>query len=99
MKRRERKKACAHTQTHARTHTHKHTHTHIPSSPQEPTLEGALAGLPPDAADAAAAALRREGVTAAQLRSGAVTDADLEEAGLAADARAAIAAWQASFAA
>ncbi len=43
--------------------------------------------------------LHAEGVTAAQLRSGAVTDADLEEAGLADDARAAVAAWRAAFAA
>jgi hypothetical protein len=40
--------------------------------------------------------LRAEGVTAAQLRGGAVTDADLEEAGLSADARAAIAEWRAA---
>ncbi len=62
----------------------------------EPTLEAALAALAPDAAAAAAAALRGEGVTAAQLRSGAVTDAELEEVGLSADARAAIAAWRAA---
>ena len=63
------------------------------------TLESALAGLAPDAAAAAAALLRAECVSAAQLRSGEVTDADLAEAGLAADARAAIAAWRAAAAA
>ncbi len=62
----------------------------------EPTLEAALAALAPDAAAAAAAALRGEGITAAQLRSGTVTDAELEEVGLSADARAAIAAWRAA---
>ncbi len=64
--------------------------------PPQDSLGSALAGLDPDAAAAAAAVLRAEGVTAAQLRSGAVTDADLEGAGLAADARAAIAAWRAA---
>ncbi len=68
--------------------------THQRGGPQETPLEAALAALAPDAAAAAAALLRAEGVTTAQLRSGAVTDADLEEAGLAADARAAIAAWR-----
>ncbi len=67
-----------------------------PPPPQETSLEEALAGLAPDAAVIAAALLRAEGVTAAQLRSGDVTDTDLEEAGLAADARAAIAAWRAA---
>ncbi len=66
------------------------------SSAQEPRLEDALAALSPDAAAAASAVLRAESVTAAQLRSGVVTDADLEEAGLSADARAAIAAWRAA---
>ncbi len=62
--------------------------------PQVTPLEVALAALAPDAAAAAAALLRAEGVTTAHLRSGAVTDADLEKAGLAANARAAIAAWR-----
>jgi hypothetical protein len=64
----------------------------------EPTLEAALAALAPDAAAAAAAALRGEGVTAAQLSSGTVTDAELEEVGLSADARAAIATWRTALA-
>jgi hypothetical protein len=70
-----------------------------PPSSQEVTLESALAALAPDAAAAAAALLRAEGVTVAQLRAGAVTDADLEEAGLAPDARASIATWRAAAAA
>ncbi len=66
---------------------------------QEATLEAALAPLAPDAAAAAAAwRLRAEEVTAEQLRAGAVTDADLAEAGLTADARAAITAWRAALA-
>jgi hypothetical protein len=73
--------------------------TPLQAPPQEATLESALAGLAPDAAAAAAALLRAEGVTAEQLRAGSVTDADLGEAGLAPDARAAIAAWRAAAAA
>ncbi len=61
---------------------------------QEEAIESALAGLAPAAAAAAAAWLRSEDVTAGQLRAGTVTDADLEEAGLDAGARAAIAAWR-----
>ena len=56
---------------------------------QDP-IQGALSGLASDAAAAAAAVLRADGVAAAQLRSGSVTDADLEEVGLSADARASI---------
>ncbi len=62
----------------------------------ELSLEAALSALAPDAAATALALLQAEGVTAGQLRGGAVTDADLEGAGLAADARAAIAAWRAA---
>ncbi len=54
----------------------------------------ALTGLTLDAAAAAAALLRAEYVSAEQLLNGSVTDADLEGAGLAPDARAAIAAWR-----
>lgn len=41
------------------------------------------------------AILLEEGVAPAQLLTGTVTDADLEEAGLSTEARAAIAAWRA----
>ncbi len=53
-------------------------------------------GLAPDAAATAAVLLRAERVMAEQLLCGDITDADLEEVGLAADARAAIAAWRAA---
>jgi hypothetical protein len=66
-----------------------------PDPPQQHTLEEALAALAPAAAAAAAALLRAEEVSVEQLRDGIVSDTDLEEAGLAADARAAIAAWRA----
>jgi hypothetical protein len=62
----------------------------------ELTIEDALAALAPEAAAAAAATLLAEGVTVAQLRRGAVTDEDLEEVGLSAEARTAIAAWRAA---
>ncbi len=61
-----------------------------------PRIEDALAALSPDAAAAGAALLRAEGVTAEQLRAGAVTEADLAEVGLPADARAAVTAWRAA---
>ena len=64
------------------------------SPPQDQSLEDALAGLTSEAAASAAALLRAEGVLVSQLRSGSVTDEDLEEVGLSADARAAIAAWR-----
>ena len=56
-----------------------------------PARRPASPPLPPPWHSASPPALRAEGGTAAQLRAGAVTDADLEGAGLSDDARAAVA--------
>ncbi len=61
--------------------------------PQD-TIDGSLAALDPESAAAAAALLRAEGVTAKQLRSGAVTDAELADIGVSDAARRAITAWR-----